>query len=62
MKAAKNREEELYDPIHSKDIEERTQIRLGLWEAHVKSPVAALAKALEYLDWNEGEPGATRDS
>ena len=34
---------------------ERDQIRLGLWQAHLKSPVAALAKALECLEQNEGE-------
>ena len=42
-----------------KDILERTRTRLGLSEEHLKSPVAALAKALECLEWNEGELVAT---
>ena len=40
MKAAKDREEESYDP-------QRNQIRLGLWEVQLRNPVAALAKAVE---------------
>ena len=34
---------------------EPTRTRLGMSEEHLKSPVAALAKALEFLEWNEGE-------
>ena len=56
MKAAKDIEKQYYDPIHQKNMQERTKIRLGLWEAHLKSPAAALAKALECLEQHEGEP------
>ena len=50
MKATKDREEPFYDPTYQKIIQERTQIRRGLWEEHLKSSVAALAKALECLE------------
>ena len=35
-KAAEDREETFYDPTHRKDIQERTQTRLGSWEEHLK--------------------------
>ena len=56
MRAAKDREAKCYDPNHHKDNQDRNQSRLGVWEVHLKSPVAALAKVLECLVWNEGEP------
>ena len=49
-KAVEDREEQLHDPVHRKDIQGRTQTRLYLREEHLKSPVAALAKALECLE------------
>ena len=48
--AAKDREDEFYDATHQKDIQGRTQLRRGLWEEQLKSPVASLAKALECLE------------
>ena len=50
MKAASDRDEEFYDPARTEDILGRTQTRLELREAHLKDPVAALAKALECLE------------
>ena len=50
MKAARNREEQFYDPTHQKHIQGRPQTRLGLWEERLKRPVAALAKAPECLE------------
>ena len=50
MKAAKDREEQLHDQTRQKDIQGTPQTRMGLWEEHLKSPVADLAKALECLE------------
>ena len=50
MKAAKDRDDEFYDSFHQKYIQGRPQTRLELWEELLKSLVAALAKALEYLE------------
>ena len=61
MKEATDTEEEHYDPNHQKDIEERNQIRLGLWEVHPKNQMAALAKAPECLEQNEVEPVVSRE-
>ena len=61
MKEAKDRGEDYCDPNHQKEIETRDQIRLNLWAIHLKSPAAALAKALECLEQGEGEPLAFTD-
>ena len=50
MKAAKDREDEFYDPARENDIQGKPQTRLELWEEHLKSPGAALAKALACLE------------
>ena len=50
MKAAEDRDEQFCDPTHQKDMQGRPQTRLVLWEEHLKSPVAALAKALECFE------------
>ena len=50
MKAARDRDEEFYDPARKEDILGRTNTRLELWEEHLKDLVAALAKALECLE------------
>ena len=58
MRAAKDGEDKLYHPTYQKKKtfrKEPTRTRLGMSEEHLKSPVAALAKALECLEWNEGE-------
>ena len=47
MKEATDRKEDYYDPNHQTCFQERNHIRLGVWEVHFKSPMAALAKALE---------------
>ena len=52
-------EKKNYDPTHQPDVEERTQTCVGLWEEQVKSTDAALANALECLEWTEGELVAT---
>ena len=49
-KEAKDREEEHYEPNRYKDKQVKNQIRLGLWEVHLKSPLVALSKALDA--WN----------
>ena len=46
MKAAKDREEEHYDPARKDNILGRKQTRLELWEEHLKDPIIALEKAL----------------
>ena len=56
MRAAKDGEDRFYHPTHQKTFQkEPTRTRLGMSEEHFKSPVAALAKALECLEWNEVE-------
>ena len=40
MKAARDRDEEFYDP--AQNVPGRTKNRLELWEEHLKDPVAAL--------------------
>ena len=47
MKAAKDREEEHYDPARKNHILGRKQTRLELWEEHLKDPIIALEKALK---------------
>ena len=56
-KAAWDRSEEYYDPARKEDILGRTQTRLELCENTSKTPLAALATALEclenpYLGWH----------
>ena len=54
MKAAKDGEDKIYHPTHKRHSR-KNPTRLGMSEEHFKSPVAALAKAVECLEWNEGE-------
>ena len=44
VKAARDRDEELFDPARTEDFLGRTKTRLELWEEHLKDPVAALGK------------------
>ena len=49
-------EDKFYHPTHQKTFrKEPTRTRLGMSEEHLKCPVAAPAKALECLEWNDGE-------
>ena len=50
MKAAKDREEEFYDPDRKYDILGRKQTRLELWEGHHEDTSVALDKALKCLE------------
>ena len=50
MTEAKDRKDEFYDRAHQIDIQDRTRTRLEPSEEHLKSPLAALAKALECLE------------
>ena len=43
-KAAKDRDDEFYDPAHRKDIQDRARTLSEVWKDHLKSPVAALTK------------------
>ena len=52
---------QILQPKSPKHIQERAQIRLSLWEPHLKSRRAALEKALKCLEQNEGEPAATSE-
>ena len=47
VKAAKDRWDEFYDSARKEGILGRKQIRLELWEKHLKDPVIALDKALK---------------
>ena len=49
MKAAKDREEDFYDPERKDNIRRKTT-RSGLWEEHLRDPVAALDKALTCVE------------
>ena len=42
--------DEFYDRAHQNDIQDGTRNRLEPWEEHLKSPLAALAKALDCLE------------
>ena len=46
-KAARDRRDEFHDSARKNDILRRPQTRLELWEEHLRSPVAALTKALD---------------
>ena len=46
MKAAKDIEEEFYDPACKDNILGRNQTRLELWEEHLKEQIIALDKAV----------------
>ena len=48
----------MYDPSHQNEIQMRDQTRSSLRDAHLKSPTAALAKALQCLEQSEGELAA----
>ena len=50
IRAARDRDEEFYDPARKEDILGRTKTRLEMWDGHLKDPVAALEKALECLE------------
>ena len=50
MKAAKDREEDFYDPARKDNILGRNQTRQELWRAHLKDPIEALDNALKYLE------------
>ena len=50
MDNARDRDDEISDPARKHDIQGRTRTRMVLWEEHLKSPVAALAKALDRLE------------
>ena len=50
MKAAKDRKEEYFDPAREEDISKRGGMRLELWEEHLQDPVAALDKALRFVE------------
>ena len=50
MQAARDSDDELYDPGRKNDNLERTQTRLELWEEHPDGPVAALTKASDCMD------------
>ena len=49
MNAAWNRSEEYYDPARKEHILGRTKTRVELWEEHIKDPIAALAKVLDFF-------------
>ena len=50
MKAAKDREDDFNDSACKKNILERNQTRLELWEEHFRDPIIALDKALKCLE------------
>ena len=50
MKAAKDRQEEFYDPAHKDNILGRNTTRLELWEKHLKDLIVALDKALKCVE------------
>ena len=50
MKAAKDREEEFYDPARKDNIFGRKQTRLELWEEDLKDPIIALDRPLKCLE------------
>ena len=50
MKAAKDREEEFYDPAREEDTSSRNKTRLELWEEHLKDPIVALDKAIKCVE------------
>ena len=50
MKAAKDREEDFYDPAREEDISRRNKTRLELWEEQLKDPIAALDEALKNVE------------
>ena len=59
LEVAKNRGSDSCDVGHEKKIITRSQVRLDLWAIHLKSPIAALAKALESLEQGERVASAT---
>ena len=50
MKAAKDREEEFYDPARKDNILGRKQTKLELCKEHLEDPIMALDKALKCLE------------
>ena len=61
MKEANDKGVDYYDTNHQQEFETRAQFRLNLWAIHLKSPTAALAKALECLEQGESIPAATSE-
>ena len=49
MKAAKDEEEEFYDPALKDNISGRNQTRLELWEEHLKDPRCSIGQSFEVL-------------
>ena len=50
VRAAKDRQEEFYDPAREEDISRRSKTRLELWEEHLKDPIVALDEALKCVE------------
>ena len=50
MKAAKDREEDFYDPERKENILERSKTRLELWEEHLEDPIVALDRTLKCVE------------
>ena len=50
MKAARDRGEDLYNPVRKDHIFGKTQTRQDLWKGHLKDPVEALDNTLNYLE------------
>ena len=59
MKEAKDNGVSCYDANHQHEIQTRAQFRLDFWAIRLKSPTAALAKALACLEHGESAPSVT---
>ena len=61
LKEARDKGIDCYDAGREKKIQTRSQVRLDFVGIHLKSPTAALAKALEGLEQGDRVPSATSD-
>ena len=61
MNEAKNKGLDYCDTKHHEDIQTGCQLRLDLWVMHLRSPTAALTKALEYLEQGENAQSLTSE-
>ena len=50
MNVGKDVGEEYHDPTREESIKGRSETRLALWAEHLKDPIVALDKALQWIE------------